>query len=120
MESIRQGADKNSKSFQANGRRQSHLQYNTVRKIIGEVIGRVRGIADSPRRVSDAPAGAKGATLLPGTANAVVDGHGAGEYTPDVAGAEENVPSGSQTPLGGSLRQPRIGEPMRLKDFMRQ
>ncbi len=33
MESIRQGADNNSKSLQANGLRQSHLQYNTARKI---------------------------------------------------------------------------------------
>ena len=44
MESIRQGADNNSKSFQANGLRQSHLEYNTARKIIGEVIGRVEMI----------------------------------------------------------------------------
>jgi len=42
MESIRQGADNNSKSFQANGLLQSHLQYNTARKIIGEIIARVR------------------------------------------------------------------------------
>ena len=39
MESIRQGADNNSKSLQANGLRQSHLEYNTARKIIGEIIG---------------------------------------------------------------------------------
>ena len=38
MESIRQGADNNSKSFQANGLLQSHLDYNTPRKIIGEIV----------------------------------------------------------------------------------
>jgi hypothetical protein len=42
-----------------------------------------------------------------GTVNAVVEGHGAGEYTLDGAGPEENVPSGSQTPKGRCLRQPR-------------
>jgi len=38
MESIRQGADNNSKSSQANGLLQSHLEYNTARNIIGEII----------------------------------------------------------------------------------
>ena len=42
MESIRQGADNNSKSFQANGLLQSQEEYNTARKIIGEIIARVR------------------------------------------------------------------------------
>jgi hypothetical protein len=41
-----------------------------------------------------------------GTVNAVVEGHGAGEYTLDGAGPEESLPSGSQTAKGGSLRQP--------------
>jgi hypothetical protein len=38
MESIRQGAHDNSKSLQANGLLQSHKQYNTAQKIIGEII----------------------------------------------------------------------------------
>src|SRR3989304_2198566 len=42
MESIRQGADDSSKSFQANGLLQTPLEYNTARKKIGEVIERVR------------------------------------------------------------------------------
>jgi hypothetical protein len=41
-----------------------------------------------------------------GTVNAVVERHGAGEYTPGGAEPEENVPSGSQTPKTGCLRQP--------------
>jgi hypothetical protein len=41
-----------------------------------------------------------------GTVKALVDGHGAGEYTLGSAGPEENVPSGSQTPKKGCLRQP--------------
>jgi hypothetical protein len=44
MESIRQGADNNSKSFQANGLLQSQYEYNTTRKIIGKIIGRVRNV----------------------------------------------------------------------------
>ncbi len=43
---------------------------------------------------------------LAGTVNAVVEGHGAGEYTLDGARPEENVPSESQTPNIGCLRQP--------------
>ena len=46
MESIRQGANDSSKSFQANGILQTPLQYNTARKKIGEVIGRVRKSCD--------------------------------------------------------------------------
>jgi hypothetical protein len=38
MESIRQGADNNSKSFQANGLLQSHQEYNTAQKIIAKII----------------------------------------------------------------------------------
>jgi hypothetical protein len=41
-----------------------------------------------------------------GSVNAVVEGHGAGEHTLDAAGPERNVPSGSQTPNPGCLRQP--------------
>ncbi len=33
--------------------------------------------------------------VFTGIVNAMVEGHGAGEYTLDGAGAEENVPSGS-------------------------
>src|SRR5271169_1111146 len=40
MESIGQGADDNSKPFQANGRRQSPIQLNTARKTMGKLIGR--------------------------------------------------------------------------------
>ena len=40
---------------------------------------------------------------------AAVKGQGAKEYTLDGAGPEENVPSGSQTPQGRSLRQPAYG-----------
>ena len=44
---------------------------------------------------------------FPGTVNAVVEGHGAGEYTRDGARSEENGPFGrSQTPNIGCLRQP--------------
>jgi hypothetical protein len=43
-----------------------------------------------------------------GTVNAVVEGHGGGEYTLYGVGPEENVPSGSQTPKGRSLRQPAV------------
>jgi len=41
MESIRQGANENSRPFQANGLLQTPLDYNTGRKKIGEVIGSV-------------------------------------------------------------------------------
>ena len=44
-----------------------------------------------------------------GTVNAVVEGHGAGEYTPDGARPDENVSSGSQTSKDGCLRQPACG-----------
>ena len=46
MESIRQGANNSSKSFQANGLLQTPLDYNTVRKKIGESIGRARKPCD--------------------------------------------------------------------------
>ena len=42
------------------------------------------------------------------TVNAVVGWHGAAEFTHDGAGPEMNVPSGSQTPKVGCLRQPPI------------
>ena len=45
---------------------------------------------------------------LTGTVNAVVEGHGAGEYTLCGAGPEENAPSGSQTPKDRCLRQPAL------------
>jgi len=46
---------------------------------------------------------------LAGNVNAVIEGPGAGEYTRDGAGPEENVPSRSQTPQDRSLmRQPRL------------
>ncbi len=56
-----------------------------------------------------APRGAVGDEWeFTGTVNAVVEGHGGGEYTLDGAGPEETVPSGSQTPNVGCLmmRQP--------------
>ena len=63
-----------------------------------------KAIREEKRR---AAIGAGGDELeFTGTVNAVVEGHGAGEYTLDGAGPEENVPSGSQTPKDGCLRQP--------------
>jgi len=41
-----------------------------------------------------------------GTANAVVQGQGAEEYTFDGATPEENAPPGSHTPKPGYLRPP--------------
>ena len=38
MESIRQGADSNSQSLQANGLLQSHQEYNTTQKKFGKII----------------------------------------------------------------------------------
>jgi hypothetical protein len=51
--------------------------------------------------------GARGNELqFTGTVSAVVEGHGAEEYALDSTEAGENVPSGSQTPKKGCLRQP--------------
>jgi hypothetical protein len=61
----------------------------------------------NPRGIVSCGEGAGGDGLeFIGTVNAVVEGKGAGEYALDGAGPEGNLPSGSQTPKDGCLRQP--------------